>query len=121
MSFFHRLLRLPQFSSSLFALILVLVSSSAQAGMTGADWLDSSADMKQGVVLGVLTVIDAERSFRVADEQCASAEPTLIHGLGHMKVPQLQQALESYYQQHPEQRNRAISHAIWALAEQQIK
>jgi len=77
--------------------------------------------MKKGVVLGTLTVIYAESAFRVADSSCASAEPILIRGLRHMKVPQLQQALESYYQQHPEQRDRAIAHAIWAVAEQQIK
>ena len=104
-----------------FAAVLLVAAAPAQAEFTGLDWLDSSADLQRGVVLGALTVIYAERAFRVADEHCASAEPTLIRGLGHMKVPQLQQALETYYEQHPDERNRAISHAIWAVAKQQIE
>ena len=116
MSFSNKCLHLP-----LLLIAMLAVISPANAEFTGADWLDSSDDMKKGVVLGALTVIYTERSVRVADESCASAEPTLIRGLGHMKAPQLQQALETYYQQHPDQRNRDISHAIWAVAKQQIK
>jgi hypothetical protein len=111
-----RLLRLPTLS---FVAMLIAVSP-AQAEFTGADWLASSADMKEGVVLGTLAVIDIERDFRRADTSCASAEPTLLGGLGHLRAPQLQQALERYYKQHPDRRDRAIADAIWAVAEQQM-
>ena len=103
------------------AAALLVAAAPAQAEFTGIDWLDSSADLQRGVVLGALTVVYAERSFQRADSSCASAEPTLIRGLGHMKVPQLQQALKDYYQHNPDQRNRAIMHAIWAVALAQHK
>jgi len=94
----------------------LLAAAPAQAEFTGADWLDSSAEMKKGVVLGALTIIDAERAFAKADSTCDSAAPTLVRGLGHGKVPQLEQALDNYYRDHPDQRDRAIIHAIWAIA-----
>lgn len=101
---------------SLLLALSLLATAPVQAEFTGADWLDSSADMKKGVVLGALTIIDADRAFENADSTCDSATPTLVRGLGHGRVPQLEQALDNYYRDHPDQRNRAIIHAIWAIA-----
>lgn len=107
-------LLLPALSAALW-----LAASPAQAEFTGIDWENSSADLKRGVVIGALTLVDTQRAFEAADSTCASADPTLDRGLGHMQVPQLQQAMDDYYQQHPEQRNLSIAHAIWAIALQQ--
>lgn len=111
---FTRRLRLLTLSAA-----LLVVHAPAQAEFTGMDWQDSSADLKRGVMIGALTIVQAERAFAGADNHCASAEPTLERGLGHMTVPQLQQALDDYYKAKPDQRNRSIMHAIWALALQQ--
>ena len=95
---------------------MLLATAPLRAEFTGLDWLNSSADLKRGVVLGALTIVDAERAFQQADSSCDSAAPTLVRGLGHTKAPALEQALEAYYRDKPDERNRSIFHAIWAIA-----
>ena len=95
---------------------LTITSAHAEMEVTGAHWMASQDDVKDGFLMGALTIIDAERDMQGASPSDGSVVPTLVRGLSSMSVTQIKSAIDDYYGNNPQDSGKLVIHVLWDIA-----
>ena len=95
---------------------LAIPTASAEMEVTGTDWMASLNEVKDGFLMGALTIIDAERDMQGASPTDDSVVPTLVKGLSAMTVGEIRSALDNYYTDHPQDADKLVIHVLWDIA-----
>ena len=95
---------------------LTITSALAEMEVTGAHWMASQDDVKDGFLMGALTIIDAERDMQGASPSDGSVVPTLVRGLSSMSVTQIKSAIDDYYGNNPQDSGKLVIHVLWDIA-----
>jgi hypothetical protein len=95
---------------------VAIPTASAEMEVTGSDWMATQDDVKDGFLMGALTIIDAERDMQGENPSDDSAIPTLVTGLSSMTVTEIKHAIDAYYRDHPQNANRLVIHVLWDIA-----
>jgi hypothetical protein len=96
---------------------LAIPTASAEKEVTGADWMASQDSVKDGFLMGALTIIDAERDMQGDTPTDDSVVPTLVKGLSAMTVSDIKNALDAYYRDHPRDTDKLVIHVLWDIAQ----
>ena len=111
-----KLISAPILALALTLSPLAIPTASAEKEVTGADWMASQADVKDGFLMGALTIIDAERGMQGDSPSDDSVVPTLVKGLSAMTVAEIKNAIDTYYSSHPQDTDKLVIHVLWDIA-----
>jgi hypothetical protein len=111
-----KLISVPILALALSISPLAIPTASAEMEVTGAHWMASQDAVKDGFLMGALTIIDAERDMQGDSPTDDSVVPTLVKGLSAMTVGEIKTALDNYYTDHPQDTDKLVLHVMWDIA-----
>lgn len=85
--------------------------------VTGYNWTEAVDQGKKGFLIGLGTMVEIEAEFQAKyPPKGKSAIPTLHEGLSKLTYTQLQEAVDTYYAEHPNDLGKPVIHVIWDVA-----
>lgn len=111
-----KLISVPILALALLISPLAITTASADMEVTGTAWMASQDNVKDGFLMGALTIIDAERDMQGDSPTDDSIVPTLVKGLSAMTVAEIKNALNAYYTAHPQDTDKLVIHVLWDIA-----
>lgn len=105
----------------LLAALVIGASANLYAGkevmVTGYEWTQAVDQGKKGFLIGLGTMVEIEAEFQAKNPpKGMSAIPTLHEGLSKLTYTQLQEAVDAYYAEHPNDLSKPVIHVIWDVA-----
>lgn len=113
----------PLFCLLLASLLAVATNSFAgkEVMVTGFDWTESVDQGKKGFLVGLGTMVEIEAEFQAKNPpKGMSAIPTLHQGLSKLTYTELQEAVDTYYAEHPNDLSKPVIHVIWDVANENM-
>ena len=117
MTFRHTFRVLP----ALLLAFLMAATTNAFAGkevmVTGFEWTQAVDQGKKGFLVGLGTMVEIEPEFQAINPpKGKSSIPTLHEGLSKFTYTEIQDAVDSYYAENPNDLSKPVIHVIWDLA-----
>ena len=89
--------------------------------VTGYNWTEAVDAGKKGFLIGLGTMVEIEAEFQAKNPpKGKSAIPTLHEGLSKLTYTQLQEAVDNYYAEHPNDLGKPVIHVIWDVAKDNL-
>lgn len=92
-----------------------------EVAVTGEEWVASADDVKDGYLVGVLSVIDTENAVQGTAPADPSVIPTLKKGLHNMTIADIKVTVDDFYATHPDAQDKPVMHVIWDIAVQNAR
>ncbi len=107
--------------SALLLALSMAAATNAFAGkevmVTGFEWTQAVDQGKKGFLIGLGTMVEIEAEFQAKSPPKGKSSIPILHaGLSKFTYTEIQDAVDTYYAEHPNDLSKPVIHVIWDLA-----